>query len=93
MQIKLMAVVGSWNQLPDRFQTLSDHHLVVCHIRFPSSLDKEAKLKRARKAAKKIWSKVSPFGMMVTVWTGSEEENAYVGIKSNRKEEVVPKDS
>ena len=60
--------------------------MVLCHMRFPDSLDKEARLKRARKAAKKLWSEVKELGMMVTVWTGGKEENAYVGIASKRTE-------
>ena len=59
------------------------HNLTLCHLD-AKTLSDEKKWSKVKKWTKKMWSHTSINGLFVTVWTGTEEQNAFVGVALNK---------
>ncbi len=61
-----------------------EYDLVVCHVRLSEGKSVEKRLERAAAMAERLWGHTSRNSMMFTVWAGSQEQNAMVGVAMNR---------
>ena len=59
------------------------HNLTLCHIS-AGELSEEKKVSKLKKWTKKLWDHTSTNGLFVTVWTGTPEQKAFVGIALNK---------
>ena len=59
------------------------HHLTLCHVS-AGELSEEKKVTQLKKWTKKLWEHTSTNGLFVTVWTGTPEQKAFVGIALNK---------
>ena len=57
--------------------------MTICHID-TRNLSQDSKWIKVKKYIKKIWSQTCVNGLFVTVWTGSEEQKAFVGVALNK---------
>ena len=58
-------------------------HLIMCHVEPDDDDNDDDPLKRkkkARKAAEKVWASTEGNSMLISVWSGNADENAFVGI-------------
>ena len=65
-----------------------DNNLTICHIKAQAdgTTENPKIWKKVSKITKKLWSHTSQNGMFITVWNGSKEQNAMVGIALKKQQ-------
>ncbi len=62
-----------------------EQDLTICHVN-ANEVSEEKRLKKVVKWSQKLESHTSINGLFLTVWSGSEEQAAFVGIKLNKEQ-------
>ena len=65
-----------------------DNDLTICHVQMAPEDGK--KWKSLSKMTMKLWSHTSENGMFITVWNGSKDQNAFVGIALKKQPTWLP---
>jgi len=60
------------------------HNMTICHVD-SKTLSDEKKWSKVKKWTKKIRDVTALNGLFVTIWTGTENQKAFVGIALNKK--------
>jgi len=61
------------------------HNMTICHVDC-KSLDDDKKWTKVKKWTKKVKDVTALNGLFVTIWTGTENQKAFVGIALNKEE-------
>ena len=59
--------------------------MTICHVDC-KSLDDDKKRTKVKKWTKKVKDVTALNGLFVTIWTGTENQKAFVGIALNKEE-------